>query len=144
VNTTGEMPPDLPVRSPRDSDVVASVGAISALIQSFVAMVGGMEGRLADQIRENAVASKERWGRWEGEFNSYKVATDRRVEIVEVQLKDHLQRKHDADLVAQARIKPVQTTLGWFVKNWQMVLLFVISMIAILGFVTDTIRGLLS
>ncbi len=138
-----EPVPELPVRSPRESDVVASVGAISALIQSFVSMVGGMEGRLADQIRENAAASKERWGRWEGEFNSYKVATDRRVEIVEVQLRDHLQRKHDDDLILQSRIKPVQTTVGWLVRNWRTVLLLIVSILAVLGFAGETMHGLL-
>lgn len=140
---TDDPAPELLVHPPRDGDVVASIGAISALIQSFVSMVGGMEGRLADQIRENAAASKERWGRWEGEFNSYKVATDRRVEIVEVQLKKHLDREHDDDLILRARIKPVQTTVGWLVKNWRTVLLLIVSILALIGFAGDTIHGML-
>ena len=117
-----------------------TLDAVTTLVHSFGMMVTAMEARITTQIQNNAVASKERWGRWETEFKEYRTATDRRIEILEVRLDGHLRKEEREDLIIDARIRPLRTTAGLLAAHWRTLAIVVLSIAALAGVGVDLLQ----
>jgi hypothetical protein len=127
-----------------------SVMDVTSLVTMFGGMLSAMEGRILDRMRENSLAATDRWRLHDEQLTRDREAVigrftkiELRVEEVGVAVTAHHQAAHEDQLVADARIKPVKGAVAWIWRNRNSILLVVISVLAILGFLGDTLTGLL-
>jgi hypothetical protein len=131
------------------------VGGMSILdVTGLVGMVGGMlsamEGRILDRMRENSDAAKDRWALHDAQLTRDRESVIGRFLTVEGRIEDvntavtlHHQQAHDAAVATDARLKPIRTISGWLWANRKDLLLTVLFVLAVLGFMGDTLAGLL-
>lgn len=143
-------PVELTVSQTGQPQPVASLDAITTLIHSFASMMSSMEKRLADQISHNAGASKERWERWEREFEKYQRDTGRRIELLEEQHSiqqnrvDALykEKEHD-EIVWDSRLGPVKRAGIWLGRHARDIIIVILGILAVLGFSTEAIQRIM-
>ena len=119
---------------------VLSVVETTALITLIDARLGRMEDRIIARLDQNSAGATERWVKHDAELAESTKRDTNRFLMIEKALDDHIQianahfdREHDAVLVSAARQRPVRLTAAWLGTNWVQIILFLISMLAILG-----------
>ena len=122
---------------------------ILGLLNVFERMLLAMEARLVAKMDDNARAASERWARHDEDHRTRDKISDDRFMMIERNLQDHLdksrtyiQARHDAEVRADARVKPVLTVAQYIVKNWRSIALLVLVALVILGYVSGDVRQL--
>jgi len=115
-----------------------------SLIARIDDMLGKMEGRIMDRLGDNASAAAERW-------KLHDIASERtisgiraEVAILRADLIEHLRianlhfdkEEHD-QIILDARVKPVKTTVQWLVSNWPKVLALLFGILGFLALLGD-------
>jgi len=116
-----------------------AIDAVATLVHSFAAMVSAMKSDIIREMTFNAEASKERWTRWERDFEKYQEATDRRIGLLEASVHDHHSQAEKAKIAREAQIKPVRSVFSWLWDHWRDLVLLVIGVMAALTFTAELI-----
>jgi hypothetical protein len=123
-----------------------SVIEVTGLVTMFGGMLDRMELRITGRLDRNAAGAAERWTLHDREHilqDARFLAVEKGVGDAMELLRTHLTREHDEDVRADARLAPVKGGAAWIWRNRNSVLLVVIVILGLVGFVSDTIRGLL-
>lgn len=117
-------------------------GAMSAsevlhLVSLFDNSLSKMEKRLVDKMDSNSDAARERWVRHDEDLARNRDAAIARFEkieksilTVETTLNAHLQRKHEEDVISQARVRPIKMSVAWLWAQRKDIILFAIFLMA--------------
>ena len=123
---------------------------VTGLVGMLSGMLGAMEGRILERMRENSEAARDRWALHDAELERNRTAivsrfraVEGRIEEVNVAVTLHHEAAHDQRIAADARIKPIRTVSGWLWANRKDLLLLALAILAVLGFMGDTLSGLL-
>jgi hypothetical protein len=120
---------------------------VTALMGIFGSMLDRMERNILARLDENARGAAERWRLHDEQLARDRAAVIERftaveghVERVDADMAAHHKAAHEEQLVRQARVRPVQTAAGFLWANWKTILLLVVALLAVLGFVGDTLN----
>lgn len=124
---------------------------VTSLVQLFNVMLNAMEGRIVRKIDDYAHSESRRWEehaadvqRLTESWTTRAIAIETTIADLERRLDDHLDKEHDEEVRADARIRPVKTVAEWFVFHWRDLVILGIGIIALLGFLGDTLSHLLT
>jgi hypothetical protein len=113
---------------------------VTALITLIDTRLGRMEDRIIARLDQNSAGATERWAKHDLELAENTKRVVARFLLIEKSLDDHIQianahfdREHDDQVASATRQRPVRLTVAWLGANWIQIVLFVISMLAILG-----------
>lgn len=122
------------------SDAQLSPTEVTALLSLIDTRLGRMEDRIIARLDENSTGATERWAKHDAELAENTKRVVARFLLIEKALDDHIQianvhfeREHDAVILSAARQRPVRLTVAWLGDNWVQIILFLISMLALLG-----------
>jgi hypothetical protein len=128
-----------------DAPGTMSVTEVTGLVNLFNGMLMAMEGRLIAKMDDNSRLASANWIRHDQDLAANtKRIVDRFEKIeasllkVETCLQVHLDQEHEDRIANEARVKPVIMSVQWLTKNWRTILLFIVAMLAILGFSGET------
>jgi len=137
----------LPVIVPDPLPPVLSVAETTALINVFAGMLNSSTQLIIARLDDNARMASERWVRHDAELERNRELVGARFLNVECALDAHLMvanahfaKEHDEDLVMDARVQPVKTSLAYVAAHWKTAALVVLSVVGLLGVWLDFIR----
>ena len=137
----------LPVIVPDPLPPVLSVAETTALINVFAGMLNSSTQLIIARLDDNARMASERWVRHDAELERNRELVVARFLNVECALDAHLMvanahfaKEHDEDLVMDARVQPVKTSLAYVAAHWKTAALVVLSVVGLLGVWLDFIR----
>ena len=137
----------LPVIVPDPLPPVLSVAETTALINVFAGMLNSSTQLIIARLDDNARMASERWVRHDAELERNRELVVARFLNVECALDAHLMvanahfaKEHDEDLVMDARVQPVKTSLAYVASHWKTAALVVLSVVGLLGVWLDFIR----
>lgn len=137
-----------------------SVSEVMGLVRLFNDSLLAMEARLGAKMDDNSRIASERWTKHDREFeraladvekrfSKLETAMENRFCAVEKALQAHIviaqerwDKEHDEDLILDARLTPVKGAIAYFRRNWKTILLVIMSILAVLGFSSETLRNL--
>jgi hypothetical protein len=132
---------DMPTVS---SPVAWTAADVTGIVGLFNGMLVAMEGRLIDKLNENSRGATERWAKHDREMDANREAVLSRfakvetsILTVETCLNAHLDKEHDEELAAKARVQPVVVSAQYLSRNWKTVLLILFSILALAGLIDD-------
>ena len=114
-----------------------NIDAIATLVHSFAAMVSAMKQDILREMASNSEASKERWTRWERDFETYRNLTDGRISILEASVHEHHVKEERREITRQAQVRPIRGAVGWLWDHWRDVVLLAIGIFAAATFAAD-------
>jgi hypothetical protein len=80
-----------------------------AIVQIVLGQMTLLEGRLARKMDDNANATRDRWKSHDDQHDEWEKA----LKAIGHRLDDHLQTEREADLVFDARLSPIRSSLRW-------------------------------
>lgn len=127
-----------------------TVSEVTGLVGLFNESLLAMEGRLVSKMDDSSRRAAERWVKHDLDSERLLKDIEHRFDTIEKALRDHVliaekrwAEDHDEELVLQARIKPVTSFATYIARNWRTILLIIVSLLAILGFSSDTLTRVL-
>lgn len=135
-----------------------SVTEVTGLVQLFNNQLIAMEGRLVAKMDDNSRMASERWVKHdhdaerilidiEERFQKMQVEFQKEIKAVADGLKEHVDianahwsKEHDDEVRLNARLTPVKGLLAYVQRNWKTILLVMMSLLAVIGFSSETIR----
>ena len=117
---------------------------ITALIGLINGMLASMEGRIMDRLSKNATSDEARWEKHDLVSERTIGAIREEIGVLRADFKAHLTvanahfaKEHDDQLVLDARVRPVKTTVQWLVGNWPKVLALLFGILGFLALLGD-------
>jgi hypothetical protein len=132
------------------SSTSMSVVEVTGLINLFAGLLNTSTSLILGRLDENAKMASERWMKHDAELARNRDAIVARFEKIEgvldkdvKTLDEHLSKAHDDQVALDARVRPVMTLAGAVQRNWKTILLFIVAVLAILGFSVETFQRIL-
>lgn len=131
------------------------------LIRMFNDSLHAMEARLGAKMDDNSRIASERWIKHDHDAERIMMDIENRFVKIEANMetrtceiqkalevhiaeaRERWQREHDEEVAFDARLTPVKGIIGYVQHNWKTILLLIMSVLAILGFSSDTLQRIL-
>jgi hypothetical protein len=133
--------------APAAADGSMSAAEVTGLVTLFTSMLHTSTVQIIGRMDDNARMASERWVKHDIELERNRETVVARFLKVETALDAHLVvanahfvREHDEDLVMDARVRPVKTSLAYVVAHWKTAALVILSVVGLLGVWLDFIR----
>jgi len=124
-----------------------SVSEVTGLVNLFTSMLTTSTAQIIARIDDNSKSETERWRKHDVELDRNREAVVARFLKVEEALDAHLMvanvhfaKEHDEDLVMDARVQPVKTSIAYVIAHWKTAALVILSVLGLLGVWLDFIR----
>lgn len=135
---------------PQPSNGSGLTGAdMLALVAHITGLLSEMEGRIMDRLSDNASGAEARWVKHDLASERTIGGIREEIAVLRADFVEHLRvanahftKDRDEDLIADARVKPVKTILGWAIANWKNIALLVIAVLTALGILGGELRAI--
>jgi hypothetical protein len=110
-----------------------------SILHLFEVMLLAMERRLVEKMDDNSRLASERWAKHDIELEQNTKRVVDRFAALETTLGLHLDEANNRKLVAEARTRPIRSSVGWLWDHWRDVVLLAIGLFALLTAITEVL-----
>jgi hypothetical protein len=118
--------------------VALTAAEITGLIGLFQGMLDKTERVILDRLADNARGATDRWTKHDAEQTEATRQIAARFEAVETSVREHHQREHERQLVADARIKPLRGSIAWIWTQRRDIVIVMIGIGVLATFLAET------
>jgi hypothetical protein len=108
---------------------------VTSLVTLFVSMLAQTKGEILHALTVNSDAASARWAAHEREVAGHLA----RLDNLEIAVAAHLAKEERADLVMDARVRPLRFIGGRLVAHWRDIVILVVALLTLVGIGTERV-----